>query len=270
MKAKTIMKTVLAVSAALFCSMSLKAADQPIVPSEEYETITVPNITRFNMITVDKNIKVIYTQNKTNSQHLVKLYAPKNVIEHVNVKIYNDYTLLAKLRPGVVLEGNPEITVICTGPSLLNVDIRDGGGLEFEGSVFANNIKINVFGNGEMKCDSLICDIARLTLDGDGKITVQNISSSKGLTIISEGNGTIAMKGVAQSVDMLQKGNGGIYTQLMQAADVKAKIQGKGIIKCNANNSLAANVTEGASLSYSGNPKLSAKKCPEGSVTKMN
>ena len=93
----------------------------------------------------------------------------------------------------------------------------------------------------------------RLTLQGDGNITVTGISS-RSLTIVLPGSGVIHATGTTTRLGVTISGEGTALLGQLIARDVNAGLSGDGSITLTATHSLKASISGSGTILYGGTP----------------
>lgn len=98
----------------------------------------------------------------------------------------------------------------------------------------------------------------RLTLQGDGNISVTGINS-RSFTIELPGDGTINAAGTTAELDVTISGTGTAQLGQLVGRNVKAALSGDGSLMLTATNRLNATLSGSGTITYNGNPPHATK-----------
>ena len=228
----------LAAAAALLTSSSCKK----VVGEGDLQTET-RNITDFSGVSVSIGGKIYY---KIDTIYKVEIIAQRNILDVIQATRSNGHLLL-KVKDGVRIKSNEEITVNISAPSADYLHLSGTGDLAVIGNINSANLDMNISGTGNITVQSVtITNKMDANISGSGDITVQS--------------------GVAKNEDLRISGNGKLIVDGVIAEKATTHISGSGDMQVNLSQALDATISGSGSVYYRGNPLISTSISGSGKV----
>lgn len=228
----------LAAAAALLTSSSCKK----VVGEGDLQTET-RNIIDFSGVSASIGGKIYY---KIDPVYKVEIIAQRNILDVIQATKSNGHLLL-KVKDGVRIKSNEEITVNITAPTADYFRLSGTGDLAVIGNLTSANLDMSI--------------------SGTGNITVQSVAITDKIDADISGSGDINMQsGVAKNEDLRISGNGKLIMDGVVAEKATTHISGSGDMQVNLSQSLDATISGSGSVYYRGHPVISTKVSGSGSV----
>lgn len=158
---------------------------------------------------------------------------------------------------GLDLADSNEVTVVVGAPRSVVVHADTNLISHITTRVVAGTLVIADTGSftshTSMSVDVSIPSLTRLTLSGEGQVSVTGISVPQ-LTVTVSGSGQLSATGTATQLDVTLTGDGQAQLSQLTARDVHAVLTGAGLIQVTATSSLNAAVPGTGLIMYTGNP----------------
>jgi len=228
---------VLTVTTALFTSSCRK-----ITGEGELQTET-RNVTDFSGVSSSIGGKVNY---RIDPLYKVEITAQRNILDVIQAT-KRDGHLLIKVKDGVRIRSNEEITVTISAPSGNYFHLSGEGDLAVTGNINATDLDLSISGTGNLTIPATtITDKIKATISGSGNIKV--------------------LSGTTKNEELKISGSGGLFLEGIAAENAKTTISGSGDIKLNVSHSLDATISGSGSVYYHGNPLISTTISGSGRV----
>ena len=228
----------LTAAAALLTSSSCKK----VVGEGDLQTET-RNITDFSGVSASIGGKIYY---KIDPVYKVEIIAQRNILDVIQATKSNGHLLL-KIKDGVRIKSNEEITVNISAPTADYLHVSGIGDLAVIGNINSANLDMDISGTGNITVQSVtVSDKIKANISGSGDINVQS--------------------GVARNEDLRISGNGKLIMDRVVAEKATTTISGSGDMQVNLSQSLDATISGSGSVYYRGNPLISTRVSGSGSV----
>jgi hypothetical protein len=228
----------LAAAAALLTTPSCKK----VIGEGDLQTET-RNITDFSGVSASIGGKIYY---KIDPVYKVEITAQRNILDVIQATKINGHLLL-KVKDGIRIKSNEEITVNISAPTGDYFDLSGSGDLAVTGNINAANLDMGISGTGNITVSSVtVADKIKAKISGSGDINVQS--------------------GTVKNEELRISGSGKLLLESVAAENAKATISGSGDIKVNASQSLDATISGSGSVYYHGNPLISTTISGSGRV----
>ena len=228
----------LAAAAALFTSSSCKK----VVGEGDLQTET-RNVTGFSGVSASIGGKIIY---RIDPVYKVEITAQRNILDVIQATKQNGHLLL-KVKDGVRIKSNEEITVNISAPSADYFHLSGTGDLVVTGNINTTDIDMSISGTGNLTVsDVTIANKIKAAISGSGNITVLT-GSAKNEELRISGSGKLLLEGVATE-------------------NAKTTISGSGDMRVKVSKSLDATISGSGSVYYHGNPLISTDISGSGKV----
>ena len=204
------------------------------------------NVTGFSGISASVGGKINY---KIDPQYKVEITAQANILDVIETSTFNGY-LLIKIRNGVHIRSNEEITINVSAPNADYLHLSGTGDLTVTGNINETNLDMSISGTGSMTIpNATVTDRINAVISGSGDIIVQT-GSAKNEDLRISGNGKMLMDGVA-------------------VEKATTNISGSGDMQVKVSQSLNATISGSGSVYYLGNPIISTNISGSGRVRPM-
>lgn len=228
----------LAAAAALLTAPSCKK----VIGEGDLQTET-RNVTDFSGVSSSIGGKVYY---KIDPVYKVEITAQRNILDVIQATKTNGHLLL-KIKDGVRVKSNEEITVFISAPTANYFHVSGTGDLMVTGNISATDLDMSISGTGNLTVPSVaIANKINAAISGSGNINVI-AGSTKNEELRISGSGKLLLEGVA-------------------AEKAETTISGSGDIKVNVSQSLDATISGSGSVYYYGNPLISTNISGSGRV----
>ena len=228
----------LAAAAALLTSSSCKK----VVGEGDLQTET-RNITDFSGVSASIGGKIYY---KIDAVYKVEITAQRNILDVIQASKSNGHLLL-KVKDGVRIKSNEEITVNISAPTADYLHLSGTGDLAIIGNIISTNLDMGISGTGNITVQSVtVTDKIDANISGSGDINVQS--------------------GVARNEDLRISGSGKLFIDGVIAEKATTTISGSGDMQVNLSQALDATISGSGSVYYRGNPLISTSISGSGKV----
>jgi len=228
----------LAAAAALLTSSSCKK----VVGEGDLQTET-RNITDFSGVSASIGGKIYY---KIDPVYKVEITAQRNILDVIEATKTSGHLLL-KVKEGVRIKSNEEITVNISAPTADYLHLSGTGDLAVIGNINAVNLDMAISGTGNITVQSVsVTDKINANISGTGDITVQS--------------------GVAKNEDLRISGSGKLFIDGVAAEKATTTISGSGDMQVNLSQALDATISGSGSVYYRGHPLISTSISGSGKV----
>jgi len=201
------------------------------------------NVTDFSGVSASIGGKINY---KIDPVYKIEVTAQRNILDVIQVTKQNGH-LLIKVKDGVRIKSNEEITVSISAPMGDYFHLSGEGDLIISGNLNENDLDLSISGTGNVIIPSAtIADNIKAAISGSGDIKV--------------------LAGSAKKEDLQISGSGSLFFEGVASENVKTKISGSGDIKVNASQSLDATISGSGSVYYYGHPLISTNISGSGRV----
>lgn len=228
----------LAAAAALLTSSSCKK----VVGEGDLQTET-RSVTGFSGVSVSIGGKIYY---RIAPEYKVEITAQRNILDVIQATKINGHLLL-KVKDGVRIKSNEEITVNISAPTADYLHLSGTGDLAVIGDIISAGLDIGISGTGNISVQSAkITDKIDADISGSGDINVQS--------------------GVAKNEDLRISGSGKLFMDGVVAEKATTHISGSGDMQVNLSQTLDATISGSGSVYYRGNPLISTSISGSGRV----
>lgn len=229
---------VLAAAAALFTTSSCKK-----VVGEGHVQTETRNITGFSGVSASIGGKINY---KIDPVYKVEITAQPNILDVIETSKINGH-LLIKVRNGVRIKTNEEITVNISAPTADYLHLSGSGDLTVTGNINAVNLDMGISGTGNITVPNVIVtDKIDAAISGSGNINVQS--------------------GTARNEELRISGSGKLFLDGVTAEKARTNISGSGDMQVNLSQTLDATISGSGSVYYRGHPLISTTISGSGRV----
>ena len=203
----------------------------------------IRNVTDFSGVSASIGGKINY---RIDPAYKVEITAQRNILDVIQVTKQNGH-LLVKIKDGVRVKSNEEITVSISAPRGDYFHLSGEGDLIVNGNLNENDLDLGISGTGNVMIPSAtIANKLKAAISGSGDIKV--------------------LAGSAKDEDLQISGSGSLFFEGVTSENVRTKISGSGDMKVNVSKSLDATISGSGSVYYHGNPLISTNISGSGRV----
>ena len=232
---------ILAAAAALFANSSCKK----VVGEGQVQTET-RNITDFSGVSAAIGGRINY---KIGPVYKVEITAQPNILDVIESFKINGH-LVIKVRNGVRIKENEEITVNISAPTADYLHLSGCGDLVVTGSINAANLDMGISGTGDIRVPTVnVTDNIKAVISGSGNINVQ--------------------AGTARTEELRISGSGKLILDGVAAEKARTTISGSGDMQVNLSQTLDATISGSGSVYYRGHPLITTSISGSGKVKPM-
>jgi len=201
------------------------------------------NISDFSGVSASIGGKINY---KINPVYKVEITAQRNILDVIETSKINGY-LLVKVRNGVRIKANEEITVNISAPTADYLHLSGSGDLAVTGNITAANLDMGISGTGNIIVPAVtVADKINAVISGSGNISV--------------------FAGTARNEDLRISGSGKLFLDGVAAEKATTTISGSGDMQVNLSQTLDATISGSGSVYYRGHPLISTNISGSGKV----
>ncbi|TMI62722.1 MAG: DUF2807 domain-containing protein [Bacteroidetes bacterium] len=201
------------------------------------------NITDFSGVSASIGGKIYY---KIDPVYKVEITAQRNILDVIQTTKINGHIIL-KVKDGVRIKSNEDITVNISGPSADYFHLSGSGDLMVAGNVNTVNLDMGISGSGNIIVSSIsVTDKINANISGSGNIIVQ--------------------AGTAKNEDLKISGSGELFIAGVTAEKATTTISGSGDMQVNLSQTLDATISGSGSVYYRGQPLISTHISGSGTV----
>jgi hypothetical protein len=201
------------------------------------------NISDFSGVSASIGGKINY---KIDPVYKVEITAQRNILDVIETSKINGY-LLVKVRNGVRIKANEEVTVNISAPTADYLHLSGSGDLAVTGNITAANLDMGISGTGNIIVPAVtVADKINAAISGSGNISV--------------------FAGTARNEDLRISGSGKLFLDGVAAEKATTTISGSGDMQVNLSQTLDATISGSGSVYYRGHPLISTNISGSGKV----
>lgn len=183
---------------------------------------------------------------KIDPVYRVEIIAQRNILDVIVTNKINGH-LLIKVKDGVRIRTNEDITVNISAPTADYLHLSGSGDLVVSGTINSANLDLGISGSGSMTIDDVtIADKIKASISGSGNIRLQS--------------------GTARNEDLKISGSGKLFLDGVAAEKATTTISGSGDIQVKLSQTLDATISGSGSVYYKGTPLVSTHISGSGRV----
>lgn len=229
---------VLATVAALFTTSSCKK----VVGEGQVQTET-RHISDFSGVSASIGGTINYN---IAPEYKVEITAQPNILDVIETSEINGH-LSIKVRNGVRIKENEEITVNISAPTADWLHLSGSGDLTVTGHINGANLD--------------------MAISGTGNITVPTVTITDKIDAVISGSGNINVQaGTARNEELRISGSGKLFLVGVAAEKARTNISGSGDMQVNLSQTLDATISGSGSVYYRGHPLISTTISGSGKV----
>jgi hypothetical protein len=203
----------------------------------------IRTITGFSGVSASIAGKIYY---KIGPEYKVEITAQRNILDVIQATKLSGHLLL-KVKDGVRIKSNEEITVNIIAPAADYLHLSGTGDLAVTGNINSPNLDMSI--------------------SGTGNITVQSVTVTNKINASISGCGDINVQsGMARNEDLRISGSGKLIMDGVVAEKATTHISGSGDMQVNLSQTLDATISGSGSVYYRGNPLISTQISGSGRV----
>jgi len=223
-------------------------------------------ISKFSAISASAGIQVKFI--KSSKNEVVVDVSREDILPLIETKVQND-ELNIRIKRGSNIRNAKSLKVTVYSSSIVdNISLSSAASLEILEAIDVNKFTVDLSSSGKLSTGKVSAQTANINLSSSGKMNGQLKTES--LSIKASSSGEVKLSGVSKTLNVNVSSNGQAHLGDFQVADVVVNGSSGGKIKINVSNSITANVSSGAEVEYSGNPKnKNVNKSSGGTVTQI-
>ncbi len=177
--------------------------------------------------------------------------------------------LQIRVKRGSNIRGNNSLKVtVYSNSSIESIAVSSAGTLEILDPISVNNFSADMSSAGKLKTGKVEATSSEINLSSAGKMSGE-LKTEK-LAINASSSGELTLSGMAKQTTVNMSSNGKAFLQSFKTSNLTVNGSSGAGLKINVSNELTANVSSGAKVEYSGNPKSkSVNHSSGGSVSQL-
>jgi hypothetical protein len=228
---KLLLATALIISAGQLSAKSLTPPD-----NNQAQAIQTRKIYGFNKINLSGPYNYIIAMGISES---LRIEASKNVLPYIATEVKNG-TLSVYEKKGTAqgaISKSEKVNIYITSREISDIQLSGSGNVTFKDGIISSTLHLALSGSGNFT----------------GKVNVATVDCNL------NGSGNIKLSGFADNTKVKLAGPGNLVAADLKSARANVEVNGPGIARVNAAESLNAKVTGPGIVRYSGNPKKVSK-----------
>ena len=200
-------------------------------------------ITNFTGVSASIGGKINY---KIDPVFKVEIIAQRNILDVIETSLVGGH-LLVKVKNGVNIKSNEEITINISAPTADYLRLSGSGDLTVTGNVVATNLDLNI--------------------SGSGSIVVPSVTVANKIDAVISGSGSMSvLGGSAKNEELRISGSGKFIVDAVAAENAIITISGSGDAQVKLSQTLDASISGSGSVYYRGNPLITTHISGSGKV----
>jgi hypothetical protein len=187
----------------------------------------------FESIKVESSATIHYEQGKN---FTVRIEGEESDLKNFNVSS-DGRTLVIERKHRIIfgIEKYGDVDVYLTSPDLVELYFSGSGEFIADKHVDTDNLKISLYGSGDVNFRDIICDNINNELVGSGDINITKVVCGRSsFSCVGSGNIKADIYN-ANEINVLLQGSGDIGLNMKNCVNVNADIQGSGDVKLSGN-----------------------------------
>lgn len=233
-------------------------------------------VDNFICIEASSSIDVYYTQ--TPDKSYVSIHAPKNIVDHVIVKVRNGILSISidertngvKLKPTDRVDvhvASPEVSgfyakssgdiILTSGlssDSAVELEAANSGDVKISKILKCSNLRLRCLSSGDISIAHVQCNKLNLESQNSGDIRIKEVNARE-VVASTTSSGDISMYGWCINAKLKAESSGDIFAREMIAKTVNAEAVSNGEIRCYATESAILTSNAHGNIILYGNPK---------------
>ncbi len=208
------------------------------------------NVSNFDSVSLEGSGNVYVTQGKTES---LTIEADDNILPLLDTRVSGSELILGT-KPGQNINPSKPIVYRLTVKDLNGISLKGSGNFDV-GPAQSKDMKVSLFGSGDINMKGLDADSLAINLSGSGNITIGKIATTKIDTNIF-GSGNVNLDGKADSQTIAVSGSGNYVAGDLEAASADVTIPGSSDVTVWVKDTLKAHISGSGNVKYYGSPTI--------------
>jgi hypothetical protein len=179
----------------------------------------------------------VFYQQFSDSAPYLQIHTDENILNALDVKVENNQLIISVKDDSIIKPS--QLTIYTSSHNLNQVMLVGSCEIRLKGEVNAENFNLSIFGSGNLRADSLLCNKMEVNITGSGNTQLTGASNYSSYMIT---------------------GSGSIQALNYLVQDLNCTITGSGNIDAFVSQKLNAHLTGSGNLSYRGDPQSVDKR----------
>lgn len=222
-------------------------------------------ISSFSGISVSSGIQAKYVKSPKNE--IVVDVSRADILPKIET-VVKDGTLLIRVKRNSDLRNTNSLKVTVYSNSVMNnISLSSAGSLEILDPIDVANFSADISSAGKLNTGRVTANRTTINLSSSGKMN-GDLKSEK-LSINASSSGEVSLSGMSKELSVNMSSAGKVFLNKFKTSTLKVDGSSGASLQVEVINSIDANVSSGAKVVYTGNPKTKEiNKSSGGSVTK--
>lgn len=231
--------------------------------AQHHETRKIGNISG---ISVASGIQAKFI--KSSKNEVVVDVSRQDLLDKIETDVRGGNLKIQVKRGSNIRNANTLKVTVYSNSTINSIAISSAGSLEILDPISVNNFNADLSSSGKLKTGKVEATSSEINLSSAGKMTGE-LKTEK-LAINASSSGELTLSGLAKHTTVNMSSNGKAFLQNLKTTNLTVNGSSGAGLKINVSNELNANVSSGAKVEYSGNPKSkSVNHSSGGSVSQL-
>lgn len=231
--------------------------------AQHHETRKIGNISG---ISVASGIQAKFI--KSSKNEVVVDVSRQDLLDKIETDVRGGNLKIQVKRGSNIRNANTLKVTVYSNSTINSIAISSAGSLEILDPISVNNFNADLSSSGKLKTGKVEATSSEINLSSAGKMTGE-LKTEK-LAINASSSGELTLSGLAKQTTVNMSSNGKAFLQNLKTTNLTVNGSSGAGLKINVSNELNANVSSGAKVEYSGNPKSkSVNHSSGGSVSQL-
>lgn len=231
--------------------------------AQHHETRKIGNISG---ISVASGIQAKFI--KSSKNEVVVDVSRQDLLNKIVTEVRGGNLKIQVKRGSNIRNANSLKVTVYSNSTINSIAISSAGSLEILDPISVNNFNADLSSAGKLKTGKVEATSSEINLSSAGKMS-GDLKTEK-LAINTSSSGELTLSGLAKQTTVNMSSNGKAFLQNLKTTNLTVNGSSGAGLKINVSNELNANVSSGAKVEYSGNPKSkSVNHSSGGSVSQL-
>lgn len=231
--------------------------------AQHHETRKIGNISG---ISVASGIQAKFI--KSSKNEVVVDVSRQDLLDKIETDVRGGNLKIQVKRGSNIRNANTLKVTVYSNSTINSIAISSAGSLEILDPISVNNFNADLSSSGKLKTGKVEATSSEINLSSAGKMSGE-LKTEK-LAINASSSGELTLSGLAKQTTVNMSSNGKAFLQNLKTTNLTVNGSSGAALKINVSNELNANVSSGAKVEYSGNPKSkSVNHSSGGSVSQL-
>lgn len=205
---------------------------------------------------------------KSSKNEVVVDVSRQDLLDKIETDVRGGNLKIQVKRGSNIRNANTLKVTVYSNSTINSIAISSAGSLEILDPISVNNFNADLSSSGKLKTGKVEATSSEINLSSAGKMTGE-LKTEK-LAINASSSGELTLSGLAKQTTVNMSSNGKAFLQNLKTTNLTVNGSSGAALKINVSNELNANVSSGAKVEYSGNPKSkSVNHSSGGSVSQL-